>query len=115
MEIIILPLAGLLAGTFLALVSLTIPNLRRFTAAVWIAPFLASMVLLFGGFILADMNPAREYGASYIPDGHEHDPTRLDVALVLLCVFFTFVFSGYSAFRIQKHATKAIRARRSNH
>ena len=66
MDGILIPVAGLFVGVSFGLFSLMVPRLRRFTAAALTAPILASVVLLVGGFILADMNPAREYGAAYI-------------------------------------------------
>jgi hypothetical protein len=103
----------LFVGVSFGLFSLMVPRLRRFAAAALTAPILASVVLLVGGFILADMNPAWEYGAAYIPNGREHDPTKLDISLLFLSVVFTFVISGCGAFLIQKHATKIIRVWRS--
>lgn len=54
------------------------------------------------------MNPAREYGATYTPNGREHDPTSMDFFLVFLSVGVTFVASGYVVFVIQKYAAKTI-------
>jgi hypothetical protein len=113
MDGILLPIAGLFVSFCFGLFSLVIPRLRRFALAALTAPFLTSVVLLMDGFILADMNPAREYGAAYIPNGREHDPTKLDFLLLLLSVVFTFVISGCGAYFIQKYATRAIRQRRS--
>ncbi len=113
MDGILLPVAGLLVSLCFGLISLVTPRLRRFTLAALTAPFLTSLVLLIGGFILADMNPAREYGAAYIPKGREHDPTKLDFALLFSSVVFTFFISGCVAFLVQKYATRAIRARRN--
>lgn len=107
MDGIFLPVTGLFVSLCVGLISFVIPRLRRFTLAALTAPFLTSVVLLIGGFILADMNPAREYGAAYIPNGREHDPTKLDYALLFISVVSTFVMSGYVAFLAQKYATRA--------
>jgi hypothetical protein len=113
MDGILLPIAGVFGGICFGLLSLAVPRLRPFALAALTAPFLTSIVLLIGSFILADMNPAREYGAAYIPNGHEHNPTRLDNFLLLLSVASTFVVSGWGAFSIQRYATRAIRRKRS--
>jgi hypothetical protein len=84
MDGILLPVAGLVVSLCLGLTSFVIPRLRRFTLAALTAPFLTSVALLIGGFILADMNPAREYGAAYVPNGREHDPTKLDFCSAVL-------------------------------
>jgi len=52
------------------------------------------------------MNPAREYGAAYIPTGTERDPNKLDYALWLLAVIATFAVSSalsYFAQRLSIH------------
>jgi hypothetical protein len=103
-----IPLLGALVSFTLFLLSLAIPRFRRFALAALAAPFIASVALLIGSFILADMNPAREYGAAYIPNGREHDPTRMDFFLVFLSGGITFVVSGYVVFVIQKYAAKTI-------
>jgi hypothetical protein len=101
-----IPILGALASLALFLLSSVTPPLRRFALAALTAPFLASVVLLFGSFVLADMNPAREYGAAYIPSGREHNPTRTDFFLLCLAVGVTFYLSGYAAFIVQRRATK---------
>jgi hypothetical protein len=55
-----------------------------------------------GAFILADMNPAREYGNAYIRNGHEHDPTGIDYVLLWLSTIGAFLLSGYIAFKVQQ-------------
>jgi hypothetical protein len=113
MDGILLPIAGVFVGICFGLLSLAVPRLRPFTLAALTAPFLASVVLLIGSFILADMNPAREYGAAYIPNGHEHNPTKLDFFLLFLSVASTFVVSGWGAFFIQRYVTRAIGRKRN--
>jgi hypothetical protein len=102
MEGIFIPIAGALIGAGLFSVCLVIARLRKFTLAALLAPFLTSVVLLLGAFILADMNPAREYGKAYTPNGHEHDPTGIDYVLLWLSTIGTLFLSGYIAFKIQQ-------------
>jgi hypothetical protein len=108
MDGILLPALGVFASICLYVFSLLIPRFRRYALSALTAPFLASVTLLLGGFILADMNPAREYGAAYILNGKEHDPTRMDFFLMFLSAVATFVISGCGAFFIQKYAVSVI-------
>jgi len=78
------------------------PRFKRFALAVLVSPLAASMVFLIGLFVLADMNPAAEYGAEYIPTGKEHDPTALDNALWLGSTAATFLFCGFACIKVQK-------------
>jgi hypothetical protein len=59
-----IPILGMFVGLVLFLRCLAVPRLRRLSLAALASPFISSIVLLLGGFILADMNPAREYGAA---------------------------------------------------
>lgn len=102
MDGILIPIVGLLVSILLGLVCLVIPRLRRFLLAAFASPFLTSVVFLLGGLVLADMNPAREYGAGYIPNGTEHDPNKLDYALWLLAVMATLAVSSVLAHAAQR-------------
>jgi hypothetical protein len=102
MEGIFIPIVGGLTGVGLFAVCLVIARLRKFALAALLTPFVTSVVLLLGGFILADMNPAREYGKAYILTGHEHDPTGIDYTLLGLCTVGAFLLSGYIAFKVQQ-------------
>jgi hypothetical protein len=103
-----IPILGALVSLVLFVLCLAVPRLRYLSLAALASPFSASMVLLLGGFILADMNPAREYGAAYIPSGKEHDPTRLDLLLLFLSVGGAFIVTGYVGFAIQKVAGRIL-------
>jgi hypothetical protein len=102
MEGIFIPIVGALTGVGLFAICLVIARLRKFALAALLSPFITSVVLLMGVFILADMNPAREYGNGYIPNGHEHDPTGIDYVLLWLSTIGVFLLSGYIAFKAQQ-------------
>ena len=59
--------------------------------------------------IVADMNPANEYGSEYTPNGTERDPTFLEVALWLIAVATTFAVSFVVCIALQRLALSAIR------
>jgi hypothetical protein len=86
MDGLLIPIIGVLVSVVLSFVCFVIPRLRRFLLAAPASPFLTSIVFLLGAFVLADMHPTREYGAAFIPNGKEHDPTKLDYGLWLLAV-----------------------------
>ena len=67
MESALIP--GALVGLGLFLKCVATPNLRRFTLAALVSPFASSLVFILGSFILADMNPAAEYGSAYLLTG----------------------------------------------
>jgi hypothetical protein len=102
MDGILIPIVGVLVSVLLGLVCLVVPRLRCFLLAALASPFLTSIAFLLGAFTLADMNPAREYGAAYIPTGQEHDPTKLDYGLWLLAVLATFALSSALAYGAQR-------------
>ena len=102
MDGILIPILGLLASIALGLLCLILPRFRRFTLPALITPFLTSGVFLVGAFILADMNPAREYGAAYVLTGKEHDPSALDYFLWLLATTVTMVLSAIGGYLIQR-------------
>jgi hypothetical protein len=54
------------------------------------------------------MNPAREYGAAYIPTGKEHDPTMLDFLLPFLSVRGAFVVTCYFGFAVEKFLARIL-------
>jgi hypothetical protein len=97
---ILIPIAGVFVGVVLFILCLALARLRKFALAALLSPFITSVVLLLGVFILADMNPAREYGHAYIPNGH--DPTRIDSVLLWLATVGAFLLSGYIAFKAQQ-------------
>ena len=103
-----IPILGALVSFVLCVLCLAVPRLRHLSLAALASPFISSIVLLLGALILADMNPAREYGAAYIPTGKEHDPTGLDFLLLFLSVGGAFMVTGYVAFAIQKFAGKIL-------
>ena len=81
------------------------PKLRRYALAAFVSPIAASLVCLIGLFYLADMNPANEYGASYVPTGKEHDPTNTDFLLWLVSTALTFLATALICIKVQKAAT----------
>jgi hypothetical protein len=94
-------LGGLVSmGTFL--LCLAVSRFRRFALAALVSPFASSLVFLVGMFIIADMNPAVEYGSDYIPNGHERDATKVDIALWLSSVGVTFMTSAFVCFKAQQ-------------
>jgi hypothetical protein len=103
-----IPILGAFVSFVSCVLCLAVPRLRHLSLAALASPFISSIVLLLGGFILADMNPAREYGAAYIPTGKEHDPTRLDFLLLFLSVAGTLIMTGYICFATQKFAGKIL-------
>ena len=109
MDGILVPVFGILVSGVLGLICLIFPRLRRFFLAALASPFFTSVVLLLGAFILADMNPAREYGANYIPTGKEHNPTSLDYGLWLLSIVATFALSSILAYGVQRLGVNLLR------
>jgi hypothetical protein len=103
------PILGLCASAAFFVLSLAVPCLRRFAMAAVAAPFLSSIVLLLGSFVLADMNPAREYGEAYMPTGREHNPTTLDFALLFLAVAATFVIVAAACVLCQRLILRTFR------
>jgi hypothetical protein len=99
---ILIPIAGVFVGVALFILCLALAGLRKFALGALLSPFITSVVLLLGTFILADMNPAREYGKAYIPNGHEHDPAGIDYVLLWLSAIGAFLLSGYIAFKVQQ-------------
>ena len=57
-----LPILGFLFGAVFFFICWTVPIIRRFALAAFTSPFIASVVFLFGSWILSDMNPCVEYG-----------------------------------------------------
>jgi hypothetical protein len=96
-----LPIAALLLGALLSWICETIRLFRRFRLAALVSPFLASVVFLFGSWIVSDMNPCAEYDLSCVPPGG-HDATGEDVSLWLLSVAATFLLSALICVRVQK-------------
>jgi hypothetical protein len=96
------PIAGALLGVVLLLACLTAPKLRRFALAALVSPFLSSIVFIAGSFVLSDMNPAAEYGSSYVPTRREHDPTKGEVALWIASVVATFLLSAFVCVNLQR-------------
>jgi|HubBroStandDraft_6_1064221.scaffolds.fasta_scaffold1581095_1 hypothetical protein len=109
MEGILIPIVGLMTSVALGLVCALIPRLRSYVLPALVAPFVTSVVFLFGCFILADMNPAREYGAAYVSTGKEHDPTRVDYILLFAAVCITSVVSSGAAYLVQRAAVGILR------
>ena|SRR5579862_5237086 len=89
-----LPILALLFGA----VSYLFCRRTPFALAAFLSPFVSSVVLLFGSWILSDMNPCVEYGSSCVPKG-AHD---LELSLLLLSVPLTFALSAVICFKIQK-------------
>ena len=109
MDGILILIVGVLVSVSLGFVCLVVPRLRRFLLAALASPFLTSIVFLLGAFVLADMNPAREYGAAYIQTGKEYDPTKLDYGLWLLAVVATFALSSALAYGAQRLSINLLR------
>ena len=109
MEILVLTLLTAVAAAVLSGICLLLPLLRRFALAVFTAPVITSFVVVFGSWILADMNPAREYGAAYIPTGREHDPTTLDRALFLIVIGATFTITAVASYILQSVAVFSVK------
>ncbi len=108
MDGILLPILGALVSGVLAFGCLIVRRLRRFLLAALVSPFLSSVVLLLGGFILQDMNPAREYGAAYIPTGREHDPTSWDHVFCWSATIVSFAASAVLAYGAQRLGLKLL-------
>ncbi len=96
------PIVGFLVGIVLFSICMDRPRFRGLAFAALISPFASSLVFILGSFILADMNPAIEYGPSYVPNGTEHDPTRGEVLLWLAAMVTTFLLSAFVCFRTQQ-------------
>ena len=107
------PLLGAAVGFAAVIVCLNVPRLRRFALAALISPFVASLVFLVGLFMLADMNPAIEYGTQYTPTGREHDPTMFNNVLWLGSTGMTFVLSGVVCLKAQQIGVRIIQRVRS--
>lgn len=104
-----IPILGALVAGCLFLLCVAVPRLRPYAFAALVSPFAASVVFILGAFVLADMNPAQEYGSEYIPNGTEHDPTKLDIAIWLLSVIATLAVSAVVCIRLQQLAIEALR------
>ena len=104
MDGILIPILGVLVSGLLGFVCLLRRPLRCYLLAALVSPSATSVVFLLGGFVMADMNPAREYGAAYIPTGKEHDPTRADYVLWLSAVLITLIVSAAGAYLAQRVA-----------
>jgi hypothetical protein len=102
MEGILIPVFGALIGGTLGLICFFKPQLRQYFLSALITPIATSVAFLLGAFWLADMNPAREYGRAYIPNGKEHDPTRLDYILWLSAVIGTMVLCATVLHLVQR-------------
>jgi hypothetical protein len=109
MEGIGIPILGAFVAGFLFLVCVVVPTLRPYALAALVSPFAASIVFMVGAFILADMNPAREYGSEYVPKGTELDRTKVHVVLWLLSVIATLTVSAVVCVRLQREAIAAFR------
>jgi hypothetical protein len=109
MEGILIPIVGLMTSVVLGLVCASIPRLRSYVLPALMAPFATSVIFLLGCFVLADMNPAREYGATYVSTGKEHDPTRVDYILLFATVCTTSVVSSGAAYLVQRAAMGVLR------
>ncbi len=109
MDGILIPIVGLITSIVLGLACASIPRLRSCALPALVAPFATSVVFLLGCFMLADMNPAREYGSSYISTGKEHDPTRVDYILLFAAVCTTLVVSSGTAYLVQRAAVGFLR------
>lgn len=97
-----IPLLGGLISVVLLMGCLDVPRFKRFALAALISPFATSVVFLIGLFIIADMNPAAEYGAHYTPTGNEHDPTAFDYLLWLGSAALTLLLSGLICVKVQR-------------
>ena len=102
MDGILIPIAGFLVGIVLGCLCAVFRSLRRFILPALVSPFLTSIALLFGVFMLADMNPAREYGSAYIPSGNEHDPTMIHYICLVVAVIAVASVSAWVSYLIQK-------------
>jgi hypothetical protein len=103
-----IPILGGIIGFAALVFCLSTPRFKRFALAAFVSPLAASTVFLIGLFVLADMNPALEYGAHYIPTGRQHDPTALDNALWLASTAATFLFCGLACVKAQKFWGKLV-------
>jgi glycerol-3-phosphate acyltransferase PlsY len=108
MDGILIPALGLLVSLASGVLCLCIPIWRRFVLAALTAPFITSIVFLMGAFVLADMNPAREYGTAYIPNGTEHNPTWIHYWIWLNVVLATFTITFLVAYTIQRNITRLL-------
>ena len=104
-----IPILGGLASLFAFLVCLLVRRLRRYSLAALVSPFASSLAFLVGMFVLADMNPAAEYGPSYTPTGQEHNPTTGQIVFWLGSVAVTFLVSGFLGIKIQQILHKVLR------
>jgi hypothetical protein len=101
MDGLLWPLIGVLLGICTAAACLSWPPLRRFTLAALIAIPVTSVVFLLGAFVIADMNPAREYGAAYIPNGMEHNPTWFHYLIWIISTLATLLSISWLIVRLQ--------------
>jgi hypothetical protein len=106
---ILIPMCGVLISGMLGLTCLFRPRLHPYFLSALATPFATSVVFLLGAFWLADMNPAREYGPTYIPNGREHDPTRIDYVLWLSAVIGTMVLTAVAAYFGQRLSIQALK------
>ncbi len=108
MEGIGIPILGALVAGCLFLLCVAVPRLRPYSFAALVSPFAASIVFIGGAFVLVDMNPAQEYGSEYIPNGTEHDSTKIDIAIWLLSVIATLAVSVVVCVPLQQLASEAL-------
>jgi hypothetical protein len=111
MDGMLIPVLGLLSSFTSGVLCLCIPKCRRFVLAALTAPFVTSIVFLLGAFVLADMNPAREYGALYIPNGTEHNPTWIHYGIWLLAVLAALIITSVVAYTIQRIGMRMLTSR----
>lgn len=96
-----IPILGGLVGFAALLVCLSHPTFRRYALAALVSPTAASVV--------ADMNPAVEYGAQYIPTGREHNPTTLNYCAWLGSTMLTFLVRAGVCFKVQQAGAGILR------
>jgi hypothetical protein len=104
-----IPILGGLVSLLAFFVCLLVRRLRRYALAALVSPFTASIVFLIGMFLVADMNPAVEYGPSYTPTGREHNPTTGHLVFWLLSVVVAFLVSGFAGMKAQQILHKMAR------
>lgn len=102
---------GFLMSAALGLLCFLSKSLRQFTLAALVSPFATSIAFLLGAFVLADMNPGREYGSAYIPKGTEHNPVALNYFEWLIAVLTTATLSATLSYLLQKGAVKLLQTK----
>ena len=109
MDGILVPLLSLIVGGALGLTCAVRPRLRAYSLAALVTTPATSVTFLLGAFLLADMNPAREYGTAYIPTGGEHDPTRLENLLWSSAVIATLILTAAAAYFGQRRMGQSLK------